>query len=88
MCADKLQGPSKKSAARATQLRELLERYNYRYHALDDPEVPDAEKRKPRFLVLLTDAEHALVEAAGKPKVSTWARETLVRAAKRQSKHD
>jgi DNA ligase (NAD+) len=28
---------------RAAQLRELLERYNYRYHALDDPEVPDAE---------------------------------------------
>jgi DNA ligase (NAD+) len=28
---------------RAAQLRELLERYNHRYHALDDPEVPDAE---------------------------------------------
>ena len=27
----------------APQLRELLDRYNYRYHALDDPEVPDAE---------------------------------------------
>jgi DNA ligase (NAD+) len=35
--------PSKKTAARAEELRELLERYNYRYHALDDPEVPDAE---------------------------------------------
>jgi DNA ligase (NAD+) len=31
------------AAARADGLRELLERYNYRYHALDDPEVPDAE---------------------------------------------
>jgi DNA ligase (NAD+) len=31
------------AAARAEELRELLERYNYRYHALDDPEVPDAE---------------------------------------------
>ncbi len=28
---------------RAGELRELLHRYNYRYHALDDPEVPDAE---------------------------------------------
>jgi DNA ligase (NAD+) len=28
---------------RAAELRELLDRYNYRYHALDDPEVPDAE---------------------------------------------
>jgi DNA ligase (NAD+) len=33
----------KKAATRAILLRELLERYNYRYHALDDPEVPDAE---------------------------------------------
>jgi DNA ligase (NAD+) len=30
-------------AERAAELRDLLERYNYRYHALDDPEVPDAE---------------------------------------------
>src|SRR5580692_7081833 len=33
----------RRAAARAADLRELLERYNYRYHALDDPEVPDAE---------------------------------------------
>lgn len=52
------------------------------------PEVADVDKLKPRFLVLLTDAEHEMVQAAGKPKVSTWARETLVRAAKRQSKRD
>jgi DNA ligase (NAD+) len=32
-----------KAAKRAAELRALLERYNYRYHALDDPEVPDAE---------------------------------------------
>jgi DNA ligase (NAD+) len=31
------------TAARAARLRELLDRYNHRYHALDDPEVPDAE---------------------------------------------
>lgn len=30
-------------AKRAQELRELLERYNYRYHVLDDPEVSDAE---------------------------------------------
>ncbi len=28
---------------RATQIRQLLDRYNHRYHVLDDPEVPDAE---------------------------------------------
>ncbi len=33
----------KPAAARAVELKDLLERYNYRYHALDDPEVPDAE---------------------------------------------
>jgi DNA ligase (NAD+) len=43
MCAQKAAGPAKKAAARAVELHETLERYNYRYHALDDPEVPDAE---------------------------------------------
>ena len=43
MCAEKSAGPPEKAAARSAELRELLERYNYRYHALDDPEVPDAE---------------------------------------------
>jgi DNA ligase (NAD+) len=41
--AEKTAGEPKKAAARAALLRELLHRYNYRYHALDDPEVPDAE---------------------------------------------
>jgi DNA ligase (NAD+) len=36
-------GAEGRAGERAAQLRELLERYNYRYHALDDPEVPDAE---------------------------------------------
>jgi DNA ligase (NAD+) len=43
VCPEKSAGPPKKAVARASELRELLERYNYRYHALDDPEVPDAE---------------------------------------------
>src|ERR1700719_707899 len=46
MCPQNPAGPPNKAAARAAQLRELLERYNYRYHALDDPEVPDAEYDK------------------------------------------
>ena len=29
--------------SRAEELRELLKRYGYAYHVLDDPEVPDAE---------------------------------------------
>ncbi|GAC1302157.1 MAG: NAD-dependent DNA ligase LigA [Steroidobacteraceae bacterium] len=43
MCAQRAAGPAKKAAARVTVLKATLERYNYRYHALDDPEVPDAE---------------------------------------------
>jgi DNA ligase (NAD+) len=46
MCAQKSTEPAKQAALRAAQLRDLLERYNYRYHALDDPEVPDAEYDK------------------------------------------
>jgi DNA ligase (NAD+) len=43
MCPQKPAAPPDQAAARAAELREVLERYNYRYHALDDPEVPDAE---------------------------------------------
>jgi DNA ligase (NAD+) len=43
VCAQKTAGVPKEAAARAALLRELLHRYNHRYHALDDPEVPDAE---------------------------------------------
>ena len=43
MSPAKSKGPLKKAKARVSELTELLERYNYRYHALDDPEVPDAE---------------------------------------------
>ena len=34
---------SSKTRSRAEELRELLKRYSYAYHVLDDPEVPDAE---------------------------------------------
>ncbi len=34
---------SSKTKSRAEELRELLKRYGYAYHVLDDPEVPDAE---------------------------------------------
>jgi DNA ligase (NAD+) len=34
---------SSKAGSRAEELRELLKRYGYAYHVLDDPEVPDAE---------------------------------------------
>jgi DNA ligase (NAD+) len=45
------------AARRAAELRELLDRYSYRYHALDDPEVPDAEY--DRLMVELRGIETA-----------------------------
>ena len=34
-------------AARVAELRRLVEHHNYRYHVLDDPEVPDSRVRRP-----------------------------------------
>lgn len=48
------------------------------------PPVADSEKRKPRFLLKLNDAEYELIQRAAGDKVSTWARDTLLRAAKRR----
>jgi DNA ligase (NAD+) len=48
-------GAKRAAEKRAAELRELLDRYNYRYHALDDPEVSDAEY--DRLLVELRDIE-------------------------------
>jgi hypothetical protein len=47
------------------------------------PKLDPSEKRQPRFLVKLNDAEYDLIQKAAGDKVSTWARETLLRAAKR-----
>src|SRR5579862_3541141 len=46
------------AAQRAAELRELLDRYNYRYHALDDPEVPDAEYDRLMVELRGIEAEH------------------------------
>jgi hypothetical protein len=48
------------------------------------PTLPPSEKRKGRFLVKLNDAEYASIQQAAGAKVSTWAREVLLRAAKRR----
>jgi DNA ligase (NAD+) len=46
------------AAARAAELKETLERYNYRYHALDDPEVPDAEYDKLMLELRALETQH------------------------------
>jgi DNA ligase (NAD+) len=55
LCAQPTAGPPKQAQTRVAALHKLLERYNYRYHALDDPEVPDAEY--DRLMVELRELE-------------------------------
>ena len=50
------------------------------------PRKPDAEKVKPAFMLNLTDAEFELVRQAADGKVSAWAREVVLRAARRKAK--
>src|SRR6202166_3935452 len=58
MCAEKKGGAAKKAAARVLELKETLERYNYRYHALDDPEVPDAEYDRLMLELRALETQH------------------------------
>lgn len=44
------------AAARVAELRERLDRYNYQYYVLDNPEVPDAEY--DRLMLELRDLEN------------------------------
>ena len=68
MGSAKQAGKSKRNAAaRAAELRELLDRYNYRYHALDDPEVPDAEYDRLMLELRAIEAEHPSQLAADSP---------------------
>ena len=73
MCAAKSTEPPKKAAARAAQLRELLERYNYRYHALDDPEVPDAEYDKLMVELRKLESEFPQLLAPNSPTMRVGA---------------
>ena len=56
--------------------------------AVGRPAIAESEKRKGRFLVLLNDEEYEIIRLAAGPKVSTWARETLLRAAKRGARQN
>jgi DNA ligase (NAD+) len=64
-------GPGDRSkreeGARAAALREILDRYNYRYHALDDPEVPDAEYDRLMLELRDIEARHPDLIAADSP---------------------
>jgi DNA ligase (NAD+) len=65
--------PSKKATARAAELRELLERYNYRYHALDDPEVPDAEYDRLMLELRTLESRFPQLQSADSPTMRVGA---------------
>jgi uncharacterized protein (DUF1778 family) len=49
------------------------------------PKAPD-ERQTARLEIRMTEAELELIETAAAGKTSTWARDVLVRAAKRATK--
>jgi DNA ligase (NAD+) len=67
VCAEKTTEPPQKAGARARELRKLLERYNYRYHALDDPEVPDAEYDKLMLELRALETQYPQLLIANSP---------------------
>jgi len=50
------------------------------------PPKADEERREIRFQIRLSAAELEMLERAAGGKTSTWARKTLLAAAKRQAK--
>jgi hypothetical protein len=48
------------------------------------PRIPDSEKRKPAFVMRLTNDELATIRQAAGENVEGWARAVLLRAAKRR----
>jgi DNA ligase (NAD+) len=60
-------------AARALELRALLDRYNYRYHALDDPEVPDAEYDRLMLELRALEQDHPALVTPDSPTMRVGA---------------
>jgi DNA ligase (NAD+) len=73
MCAQKTTAETKQPSVRARELRELLERYNYRYHALDDPEVPDAEYDRLMLELRALEAQHPQLQTLDSPTMRVGA---------------
>jgi DNA ligase (NAD+) len=66
VCAQKAAGPGAQ-AARVALLRETLDRYAYRYYALDDPEVPDAEYDRLMQELIALETRHPELLTADSP---------------------
>jgi len=73
VCAQKTAVSLKKAATRVAELRDLLERYNYRYHALDDPEVPDAEYDRLMLELRALEGQHPQLRTPNSPTMRVGA---------------
>src|ERR1700719_2254852 len=58
---------SRKPAAEAEKLREEIDRANYRYHVLDDPEISDAEYDKLMRRLEALEHEHPDLATSDSP---------------------
>ena len=58
---------SDRAAARAAELRRLVEHHNYRYHVLDSPEVSDAEYDALYDELKKLEEEHSELRASDSP---------------------
>ena len=67
MCAQQASGAPRSAPARVADLKETLERYNYRYHALDDPEVPDADYDRLMLELRALEAQYPELAAPDSP---------------------
>ena len=61
-------------AVRATELRVAIEQANYRYHVLDDPQLPDAEYDRLMRELEALEAEHPTLAAVDSPTRRVGAR--------------
>jgi DNA ligase (NAD+) len=73
------------AAARVLKLRALLDRYNYRYHALDDPEVPDAEYDRLMLELRALEQQHPELIAPDSPTMRVGAAPVAAFGAVRHS---
>ena len=73
MCPQQEGAPPKNAAERARQLRELLDHHNYRYHALDDPEVPDAEYDRLMVELRTLESQFPQLQSADSPTMRVGA---------------
>ncbi len=58
---------SKKTIAEVEALREQIRHHNYRYHVLDDPEVPDAEYDRLMRALQALESEHPELVTSDSP---------------------